>query len=526
MKRSVYFFLLWILSCTKGLGQGAHNPILFADVPDMSIIRVGSVYYMSCTTMHLSPGVPIMKSTDLVNWKLVNYAYDTLAGIDELTLSNGKNAYGRGSWASCLRYHRGKFYLSTFAQTTGKTYIFSTSDIEKGHWKTVSFSPSYHDHSLFFDENGKVYLLYGVGKLKLLELKDDLTGPQPGAVEQVVIENASSPAGNNIGLAAEGSQLFRAHGKYYLFNITWPRGGMRTVVIHRADKITGPWEGRLGLQDLGVAQGGLIDRPDGKWFAYLFRDYGAVGRIPYLVPVEWKDGWPVLGEQGKVPEILNLPANRPLIPGIAASDEFVRGKGQADLPLVWQWNHNPDPRYWSVKSRKGYLRLTAGRVDTSFLQARNTLTQRTLGPLCSGATAIELGHLREGDWTGLCLLQKNYGLVGVRVKDGKRAIVMINAGSGQPIEEASIPLDQTRVYFRADCDFRERRDTANFFYSLDGKEWNPIGQPLKMSYTLPHFMGYRFGLFLYATRETGGYADFDYFRLSQSGYKQTNRKSK
>ena len=94
-------------------------------------------------------------------------------------------------------------------------------------------------------------------------------------------------------LGAEGSQLFKVKGKYYLFNITWPRGGVRTVIVHRADKITGPYEGRVVFQDRGIAQGGLVDTPDGRWFAYLFEDCGAVGRIPYLVPVEWKIGWPV-----------------------------------------------------------------------------------------------------------------------------------------------------------------------------------------------------------------------------------------
>ena len=185
-----------------------------------------------------------------------------------------------------MRYHKGVYYVSTFAQTTGKTYIFSTRDLEKGPWKTVSFKPSYHDHSLFFDDDGRVYMIYGGGKLRLLELTEDASAIKPGTTEQVIIENASAPSGNNIGLPAEGSQLFKVNGKYYLFNITWPRGGMRTVVIHRADKITGPYEGRLAFKDMGVAQGGLIDMPDGNWYAYLFRDYGAVGRIPYLVPVK------------------------------------------------------------------------------------------------------------------------------------------------------------------------------------------------------------------------------------------------
>ena len=133
---------LWAALATVLLGvpahgqtRGARNPVIFADVPDMSIIRVGNTWYMSSTTMHMSPGVPIMKSEDLVNWEIVNYAYNTLGNIDEMNLVNGKNAYGRGSWASCIRHHNETFYVSTFSSTTGKTYIWSSKDIEIGPWK-------------------------------------------------------------------------------------------------------------------------------------------------------------------------------------------------------------------------------------------------------------------------------------------------------------------------------------------------------------------------------------------------------
>jgi beta-xylosidase len=498
----------------------AHNPIIFADVPDMAIIRAGNVYYMSSTTMHMSPGVPIMKSADLVNWKLVNYAYDTLANVDELNLENGKSTYGRGSWASSMRYHNGTWYVSTFAQTTGKTHVYTTKNIEKGPWKVSTFKPAYHDHSLFFDDDGRVYLIYGGGKLRLVELLPDASGVKPGTTEQVVIENASTPAGTNIGLPAEGSQLFKVNGKYYLFNIAWPKGGMRTVIVHRADKITGPYEGRVALQDLGVAQGGLIDTPDGKWYAYLFRDYGAVGRIPYLVPVKWIDGWPVLGVDGKVPEELDLPASTGLIPGIVASDEFNRNKNEPVLPLAWQWNHNPDNKLWSVTARKGFLRLTTGRIDTSFLLARNTLTQRTIGPECSSTTSLDVSNMKEGDFAGLALLQRRYGLVGVQYREGARSIVMVSAETERPVEVQRIPLSQNTVYLRATCNFKDMNDTASFFYSLDGKSWIPIGAPLKMAYTLPHFMGYRFGLFNYASKNPGGFADFDFFRIEDQHFKK------
>jgi beta-xylosidase len=499
---------------TSLVAQEAHNPIIFADVPDMAIIRLGDVYYMSSTTMHMNPGVPIMKSSDLVNWHLVNYAYDTLANVDELNLANGKSTYGRGSWASSLRYHNGMFYVTTFAQTTNKTYVFTTKDIEKGPWKVTSFSPSYHDSNLFFDDDDRVYMIYGAGKLKLIELLPDASRVKPDLKEQVVIEDASAPAGADIGLKAEGSQLFKVNGMYYVINIVWPRGGMRTVNVHRSNKITGPYEGRMMLQDLGVAQGGLIDTPDGNWFAYLFRDFGAVGRIPYLVPVKWVDGWPVMGENGKVPLTLNLPPNKSLIPGIVASDEFNREKSQVALPLVWQWNHNPDNSLWSLSARKGYLRLQTGRIDTSFFLARNTLTQRTIGPVCSGTTMVDVSKMKDGDFAGLTLLQRRYGLVGVRREGKSWFLVMVSAETEKPLQIEKIPLSQKTIYLKAECDFRDMKDTAEFFYSLDGKQWKSIGSKLKMSYTLPHFMGYRFGLFNYASKKTGGYADFDFFRIT------------
>ena len=139
----IILFVLFFNTTVLAQPNSARNPVILADVPDMSVIRVGDTYYMSSTTMHMTPGVPIMKSKDLVNWKIVSYAYDILDDGDALTLSNGKNAYGRGSWASSIRYHNDTFYVSTFSQTTGKTYIYSTKDIEKGPWRESSFSPAF-----------------------------------------------------------------------------------------------------------------------------------------------------------------------------------------------------------------------------------------------------------------------------------------------------------------------------------------------------------------------------------------------
>ncbi len=489
--------------------SNAKNPVIWADVPDTSIVRVGDAYYMSSTTMHMSPGLPIMKSKDLIHWRLVSYAYHTLGENDALTLQNGKNAYGKGSWASSLRYRNGTFYVSTFSATTGKTYIFSTKNPEKTPWSEHSFSPSYHDNSLIFEDDGRVFLATGAGDIRLVELNANLSGPKPGGFDQVIVRNASRPAGEAINLRAEGSQMFKVDGKYYLCNITWPRNGMRTELVHRADHIEGPYEGRIMFQDQGVAQGGMVDTPGGKWYAYLFQDHGAVGRIPYLIPMKWENGWPVVGAEGKVPEFLDIPAGGSTTSGIVASDEFKK----SELPLAWQWNHNPDDRFWSLRAHPGNLRLTTGRVDDSVVQARNTLTQRTFGPECTGTTSLDVSGMKDGDFAGLIALQNRYGYVGVKMSEGRKSIVMVGVGDQGPAERANVPLEGNRVFLRMACDFKRQADLAHFSFSLDGKRWTPIGEPHHLRYDLVHFMGCRFGLFNYATKTSGGFVDFDYFRI-------------
>lgn len=498
--------------------QKTHNPIIFADVPDMSMIRVNDTYYMSSTTMHMNPGVPIMKSKDLVNWQIASYAYETLEDIDAFELNNGKNAYGGGTWASSIRYHNGTFYVSTFSNNSNLNYLFYTDDPEKTPWKKISYQPKIHDHSLFFDDDGKAYMISCGGSVGIRQMKDDLSGIKEETTK-LLIEDADAITGKERGLPAEGAQMFKVNGKYYIFLISWPQKSMRTVLLYRSDNIMGPYEGKVVLEDKGIAQGGIVDTPDGKWYGYFFRDYGSVGRIPYIVPMEWKDGWPVFGDNGRVPEVLNIDAKQPLIPEIVASDEFNREKEDRDLPLVWQWNHNPNDKYWSVTDRPGYLRLKTFRLDKSILSAKNTLTQRAFGPQSSADIAIDISNMKDGDIAGLGLLQEKYGIVGVKMENGKKFIFTGNAqNSDRGIENykelESIPLKGKKAYFKISANFKDFADQAYFYYSQDGKNWKPIGTTLKMAYTLSHFMGYRFALFNYATQQTGGYVDFDYFRIS------------
>jgi xylan 1,4-beta-xylosidase len=486
------------------------NPILWADVPDPSVIRVDSVYYMTSTTMHMSPGVPIMKSANLVDWKTIGYVYNELANADGLFMRIGQNAYGRGSWASSIRFHEGLFYVVTFSYTTGESYVFTSEDVEHGPWRKVSLGGLYHDASLHFDDDGQVYLVYGAGDIRIVELTADARSVKPGGVNRVLIPNAGGIAGSAFHVPGEGSHLTKIDGRYYLFLIVWPRGGMRTQLVYRADHLEGAWEGRIVLQDDGIAQGGIVDTPDGSWYALLFGDRGAVGRIPYLIPVDWEDGWPVFGIDGEVPDRLPIPSNGTGVSGIVASDEF---EG-TDLGLAWQWNHQPNGALWSLTARPGYFRLTNGRPVRRFVEAQNTLTQRTFGPKSSATTCLAVGGMNDGDMAGLGILMEQYAFIGVAREEGRAAVVMTAILDEEETEMARVPLDGDAVCLKVDADFRDMTDRAVFSYSTDGHEWQSIGDPFHMHYTLGHFMGARFALFSYARAMPGGHVDFDFFRLS------------
>lgn len=487
----------------------ASNPLIWSDVPDPSVIRVGDTYYMSSTTMHMNPGLPIMKSKDLVNWTLINYAHQEISDHPALDLENGQNAYGQGSWASSIRFVDGIWYVNTFSHTTNETYIYKTTDIENGPWETYVINPAYHDSALFF-ENGKAYLAYGIDDIRIIELKPDGSGVLTGGLNQVIIQDASAIAGSSFYVAAEGTHLQKINGWYYISLICWPRGGMRTQLVYRSRSLTGPYEGRIVLQDRGIAQGGFIDTPEGNWYAFLFRDSGSVGRIPYLVPVSWQDGWPVLGQDGTVPETLGFMVENNGLNGIVSSDNF----SHSDLGMMWQWNHNPNAEGWSLNERPGFLRLRNRRVDNNFVQTKNTLTQRSFGPQSSAIVKMEFSQMMDGDYAGLGALQANYGFVAVRKDGWETALVMVEGSSDGMYEISRLTLYQDYIYLKISMDFRNRIDQASFSYSYDGINWQSIGSTLQMSYTLPHFMGYRFALFNFGTKSIGGYVDFDYFQIS------------
>ena len=877
------------------------NPVMYADVPDVDVIRVDDAYYMVSTTMHLSPGCPVMKSTDLVNWETVSYTYDILDDGDKFALRNGESDYGNGSWAASIRHYNGKYYVSFASLSTGKTYIFSTTDVENGTWHRSEFNGYLHDVSLLTTQDDGMYVVYGSGTARCRPVYEDengdiTLGDEVTLIEYTGLDNDGNPVNGPVSYISEGIHAYEIGDYYYLFMIQWPTGGRRQEVCWRASSLDGPWESRKvfdsGLEfdgqmdNAGVAQGGIVQAADGSWYAMLFQDHSSVGRIPVLVPVTWEDGWPVFGdENGQAPVEMDLPGTYTGEKDIVVSDEFYNGqphsfaadnssvstaadtatqnaaaveaqptadqeaermelivnggfedgtepwavqeaatltpvdedgntvllvsdrtntasgpkqvltgqliqgqkvqvsakvkyndgpasktfnfciqcgdwrgidvvgsvtaqkgqwatitgtytipndadmsyvgcfietawtatpdptndlfdfyvddvsvtveaeepgygiivnggfengsepwavqeastleivteeafsgsysakisdrtntasgpkqvltgqliqgqkvqvsakvkyndgpasktfnfciqcgdwrgidvvgsvtaqKGQwatitgtytipndADmsyvgcfietawtatpdptndlfdfyvddvsvvvlpdekepvepgenddngsyLDLAWQWNHNPNNNDWSLTQRNGFLRLTTGTKAKNILEARNTLTQRTYGPTCSGNVALEIAGMKNGDVAGLAAFQQRYGYVGVKMENGTKYLVMTKTESdsdpnGTEVERVALDNGVNRVYLRVDFDYTQRKDQATFFYSLDGAAWTQIGNTLQMAYTMPHFMGYRFGLFNYATQTTGGYVDFDYFHVSDQG---------
>lgn len=509
-----------------------HNPIIWADVPDMDMIRVDSTYYMISTTMFYTPGAPIMKSKDLASWEICNYVYDTLGDSPKHKLQNNEHDYSHGQWAASLRYKDGTFYVFFGSYGTGKSYIFKTNDIENGSWTKFEINGMYHDASLLLDDNGKNYLVYGSGEIKIKELNSELTNFAQNAREQTLFRTGLS------GLAGEGSHIMKIRDYYYIFIIAWPSGSGRIELAYRSKNLMGPYEGKtilnsgVGSYSSGAAQGAIIDTPEGKWYGYVFQDHGAVGRIPVITPMTWVDDWPMMGVNGKVPVTLDLEGTY-TGNSLAKSDDFDYNEDK--LALEWQWNHNPDRNSWSVTERKGFLRLKNNNIATHLLNARNTLTMRTEGPACSGFIKMDVSNMKVGDYAGLSAFQFNYGKVGVRVADdGKKKIYMAkNGGYGSNsnivnsrdaiVQEVDLYGDT--VYVKVDFKFNNidnnfvssyNIDKANFFYSLNGNDWTRIGEEIGMTYDLKMFTGYKFGIYSYPTRNVGGYVDVDSFNYQRT----------
>ncbi len=520
------------------------NPMLWADVPDPDVIRVGDTFYLVSTTMHLMPGGPIMASKDLKNWETVGYIFDKLTDSPKYDLSFSLpldqqkgdgvgTVYGRGQWATSLKYHDGKFWAllaPNEMSAMGDTYIF-TAEKAEGPWKIHSRLRHFHDATLFFDDDGTPYIFFGTGEM--CQLTRDLKNVVEGSLRRY-FQREDEERG-----LLEGTRVIKHNGTYYamLISQSFGSGLNRREVCYRTKDLNGKWEKNVILESrFGgfnyLAQGTIVDTEEGDWYGIMFQDRGGVGRVLTLSPVRWIDGWPMLGDESyKVPDIM-----RPYKSGlpekdIVLSDDFDNTK----LALHWQWNHNPVDNAWSLAERQGFLRLKTSRVVPNLYLAPNTLTQRMEGPTCSGYICMDLSKMKDGDCAGLSAFNGDSGVLTVK-KNGKKTTLEMSEQNVTLTEQEKavtkveekivevvdltklLDAKQPKIWLRLDGDFRPGTrggiDAANFYYSLDGESWTQIGtKNYRMIFDYRRFfMGTKFGIFNYATKKTGGYVDVDYFK--------------
>ena len=518
---------------TADNGNGTYtNPLFYEEFSDPDIIRVGADYYMTGTTMHAMPGLAVLHSKDLVNWEFLGYAMDKLDLGPAYRLEGGKNIYGRGIWAPSFRYHDGTFYI--FSNVNHETTQIFRAINPAGPWTHMQMKRSFHDLSVLFDDDGRVYVVWGYRNIHIAQLNDDFTDMVPGTERELFPPDS---------LMGEGSHFYKVNGKYYITSAWWS-GHMRMAAA-RADKPYGPYEVVPAItveEDLGLAegyriasrtppqksppfeltppnpaprghmsshQGGIVQTATGEWWGFSMMEHNSLGRVTILSPVTWKDGWPYFGlpgNLGRTPRVWVKPntgaSGTPHAP-YDRNDDF-SGK----LKAVWQWNHVPVDSSWSLSERPGFLRLHALAAE-DFWEAKNSLTQRAIGPLSLVTAVLDVSGLTLGDVAGLALLNLPYAWIGVERTDDGLSIVQFDQQTGK---SDRVKLTASRLWLRADSDYL--KDKSVFSYSLDGKAFVRLGTELVQPYQLTTFQGVRNSLFVFNTRgAAGGYADFDSFSV-------------
>ena len=510
LKRLGQFVVVFLLSSYHLKAQNVHsdngngtytNPVISADFPDPDVIRVGDTYYMVNTTMFIFPGVAVLKSKDLVNWEYCSNAVPRF-DFSKCYDLDGCNRYGHGQWATSIKYHNRKFYLLFITLNEGG--FMCTADKAEGPWHITHLPKGFYDPGLFFNDDGKTYVAQGYNKISITEVNDSLVAIGPDSLVYT----------GDIRKGLEGTHVYKINGYYYLYCTYGGRDGMQVAL--RSKNIYGPYEQKLLIYDTtkginyGIHQGALIQTQTGEWWTMLFVDSGPFGRFPSLQPVTWVDGWPMIGLNRKAVTTYKKPNVGKTYPikNLPTSDEFNEKK----LGMQWGWNHNPDSTKWSLTKRPGNLRLITATVTSDFRMARNTLTQRPFAKRDQtiptiATTKMDVSNMKDGDIAGLAVFQQPYAYIAVKQEKGRNFILMVN--NGKVID--SIAINASTIYLRTlACNATEK---ASFEYSTDNKNFKSIGEDLMMRFSLKIFTGNKFCLFNYATKDLGGYVDFDWFRV-------------
>jgi beta-xylosidase len=482
------------------------NPVVWQDFADGDIIRVGDTYYYSASTMHFSPGAPILRSYDLVNWEYAGHSVPSLNfGSNAYNLSGGR-AYVKGIWASAFNFRpSNSTYYWIGCIEFNRTYVYTATAVD-GTWQQRSLiNNCYYDAGLLIDDDDTMYVAYGNTTINVAQLSAD--GLSQVRTQQVFATPSS------VG-TLEGSRFYKRNGSYYIW-LTRPANGQYVL---KSSSPFGPYEMRQVLLDLpgpisggGVPhQGGLVQTQNGAWYYMAFVDAFPGGRVPVLAPISWTaDGWPVLqtvnGTWSATYPKPNITTSR-TVASMIGPDTFAG----PTLGPRWEWNHNPDTTAFSFSSG---LRLRTATVTNDLYAARNTLTHRIPGPTSTATIELDYSTMRDGDRAGLSLLRQSSAWIGVRRDAGVTRVAMVNGLSmdgswnttSTGTEAASATVSGGRIWLRATADIRPGTGRqGRFSYSTDGVTFTPLGTALTLNNAWQFFMGYRYGIFNFATQALGG----------------------
>lgn len=501
-------------------GDGTYrNPILYADYSDPDVIRVGEDYWMVASSFTCMPGIPLLHSRDLVNWRIVNHIYDRLPHDKYNTPQHGE-----GSWAPSIRYHKGIFYVYFCTPYDGLFVARAKNPL--GEWELTQILDvvKWEDPCPFWDEDGKAYLVHSIhrgGPAILHRMSEDGLRLLDNGVT-VYHNTRQNPV-------LEGMKMCKRNGWYYIFA---PAGGVSTgwQTVLRSRNIYGPYEARRVLQagDNGINgphQGGLIDTPMGEWWFIHFQSKGIYGRVCHLQPARWSDDdWIVIGEDedgdGIGTPLLggvkpNVGAHYPIqIP--QTSDDF----SSRQLGLQWQWHANPQSDWYSLKRRKGWMRLytvPCPSEEANLHFAGNLLLQKIAEPSPMLTTYVESAFLSSGERAGLLFHGNPYAFIAIERTDAGHRLVVMRGKSdkypNRPRLSAEVAVTTTKVWLRG---VLHDDATCSFAYSLDGETFQPLGERYEVGVGV--WIGAKMGIFATSPNvvPTEGYADFDFVRVESA----------
>lgn len=495
------------------------NPLIWEDLPDLEVIRVDDVYYYTASTFHHSPGAPLLRSYDLVNWEYISHSVPLL-DFDRTYDLNGGNSYVNGIWASTLQYRKSNqtFYWMGCMHDVGGGYVF-TAKSPTGPWEKHRSQQCYYDMGLLIDDtDDKMYVAWGNGNISVAELSAD-------GFSQVRAQQVFQTPGSVSG-PLEGSRFMKIGNYYYIFLTQYANG----EYVIRSTNPFGPYELRpfaVRLPYSGAAgsggsphQGGVVQTQKGDWYYVAFNDAYPAGRLPVMAPITWTDGWPqVTLDNGRWGGSYPFPdVTCRAVPPRPNSDDF----STPTLRHEWEWNHNPDNSKWSTGNG---LTLQTATVTNDIYAARNTLTRRIEGPVSIATIELDYSMMQNGDVAGLAALRDSTAYIGIKKANGATRVVTASGmtldanwnTNGLGSEGASANVSGGKIWLRVEANVRTDNGGGNakFYYSTNGTQFMQLGGTFTMKREWQYFLGYRFGIFNFATQSLGGAVKIGSFEIDK-----------